>query len=385
MSGQNHFDVIVVGVGSMGSAACFHLAGRGFRVLGLDPFESPHTHGSHHGFSRMIRESYSEHPDYVPLLGRAYQLWSELEALGGAQLLHLTGAVYFGRSDGGIIPGALAAARQHGLSFRFLAGGEPVQKEFPAFRMPGEFAAFHEARGGFLVPEAAIRMHRERARSRGADLRAGEAVLSWKTTTGGVEVTTTKGVHHAGHLVFTAGAWTGRLLEELGIRLQVTRQVLAWFQPQIDPQSFSLGKFPCWFIENESPFGHYGFPILPDHPGLKIAQHKPGDPIDPSEIHDPRYQPREDEIDNLRSVLQEYIPGSAGTLLETTVCLYTNSPDGHFIIGPLPGHDHVTIACGFSGHGFKFASVIGEILADLATDGTTAHPIDFLRPDRFQG
>jgi sarcosine oxidase len=383
MPHPNHYDVIVAGVGSMGAAACYHLARRGIRVLGLEPFEIPNTHGSHHGRSRMIRQSYCEHPDYVPLLRRAYELWEDLEKQSERNLFQLTGGVYFGAPDACIVPGALTSAREHQLPHEFIEDESELRARFPSFRMPPGFVAFHEEKAGYLVPEEAVRTHAALARAHGAELRTGETVTAWKNSAHGVEVTTERGTFHAGHLVVTAGARAGDLLHELGIELQVTRQVLAWFRPNGDPQPFALGNFPCWFIENASPYGHYGFPIAPGQEGLKIALHKPGEPIAPDHLHDEAQQPRDEEIASLRAVLSEFIPDAAGPLLEATVCLYTNSPDGDFIVGPHPGHEHVTIACGFSGHGFKFASVMGEVLADLAATGKTPWPIDFLSPRRF--
>jgi sarcosine oxidase len=387
------YDVIIAGLGSMGSAAACHLARRGVRVLGLEPHAIPHTHGSHHGRSRMIRQSYHEHPDYVPLLQRAYHLWDELQSLTDDPFFHLTGAVYFGApgdptddatGPGSIVPGALAAAHEHNLPHELIEDPEEIQTRFPAFRIPENFLAFYEDNAGYLVPEEAIRTHANLAREYGAELHTGEPVTAWKTTATGVEVTTPQNTYQAGHLVITAGAFVSDLLRDLNIDLQVTRQVLAWFQPQTNPQAFALGNFPSWFIETDSPVGHYGFPIAPGHAGLKLALHKPGLPIAPAELHHPEQQPSNEEINALRQVLHDFIPGAAGPLVEATVCLYTNTSDGHFIVGPHPAHDHLTIACGFSGHGFKFASVMGEILADLATTGYPPLPIDFLSPTRFQ-
>ena len=376
---DTRFDVIVAGVGSVGSAACFHLAKRGARVLGLEQYEIPHTRGSHHGHSRMIRQAYFEHPDYVPLLRRAYDLWDELQMLGNDSFFHVTGGLYIGPEDGSIVPGSLKAALEHDLEHTTLSP-EEVTAKHPIFRPPANHVAFHEKRGGFLVPESAIRAHVKAAQQAGAKVNTGEALRSWESDADCVKVTTDVATYTADKLVITAGAWNEKVAQGLGIPLQVTRQVLAWFEPLGDIAWFSPGRFPCWFIETDPPFGHYGFPILPGDPGLKVAQHKPGDPIDGGT--DPE-SPRTEEIAELKAVLDQHFPGCAGELAHACTCKYTNSPDGHFILGTHPEHERVSITCGLSGHGFKFSSVLGEAMADLALDGESPLPIEFLSPGRF--
>lgn len=367
----------------MGAATCHHLAKREVSVLGLEQFDIPHGRGSHHGHSRMIRQSYYEHPDYVPLLVRAYELWDELQsAAGGERFFHRTGGLSLGPPDGSIVPGARAAACEHGLAHDVLDGAA-LASRFPSFKVPDGFAAFFEKNAGFLVPELAVRAHASQARANGAELHANEAILDWRASSSSVTVRTSLGTYEADHLIVTAGAWNGPLLHGLGPKLVVTRQVLAWFEPQADPARFQLGEFPCWFIETDTPFGHYGFPMSGAQPGLKLALHKPGEPIAPDELGESSHEPRPEEIESLRQILREYLPGGEGRLLAACTCLYTNSADGHFLLGPHPVFDRVSIAAGFSGHGFKFASVMGEILADLATEGGTSHPIGFLSPNRF--
>ena len=383
------YDVIVVGIGSMGSAACYHLAKRGLRVLGLEQFDVPHERGSHHGHSRMIRRSYFEHPDYVPLLRRAYQLWDELEEVEGSsqseakRLFHRTGGLYLGPPDGAVVPGALQAAREHGLSHELLDRAE-LARRFPAFRAPVGFSAFYEVEAGFLVPELAVAAHARQAIACGAEIRTREEILDWETKTLGVSVRTGMGRYEAAHLVVTAGAWSGSLLRDLEVELTVTRQVLAWFDAQGDRESLALGNFPCWFIESDPPYGHYGFPMLDSgQRGLKIGLHKPGAQIAPDALGSSGAEATNEETDSLREILGTCIPDGVGPLLVTQTCLYTNSADDHFIIGPHPSRENLTFAAGFSGHGFKFSSVMGEVLADLASEGTTRHPIEFLSPRRF--
>ena len=380
------FDVIVAGVGSMGSAACCHLARRGVRVLGIEQFELPHEHGSHHGYSRMIRQSYHEHPDYVPLLQRAYQLWDELNESGGGQqgaVFHRTGGLYLGPRDGVIVPGALAAAREHGLKHQLLEASE-IEQRFPDFRVEHDIVGFYEENAGVIRPEKALQAHCDLASLHGAEIRTGEKILDWRENESSVTVRTTAGEVETGHLVVTSGAWSGPMLRDLEVELSVTRQVLAWFDAPCDRpgDSLALGNFPCWFIETEPPFGHYGFPMTEfGQQGFKIALHRPGE-----EVVDPgkqRVGASDEEIASLREVLRKWIPAADGPLLASCTCLYTNSGDGHFLLGQYPGNGHVTLAAGFSGHGYKFAPVMGEVLADLACEGTTPHQIEFLSPQRF--
>lgn len=382
--GETHFDVIVVGVGSMGAAACYHLAKRGVRVLGLEQFEIPHTTGSHHGRSRMIRQAYFEHPDYVPLLRRAYQLWSDLQSAARARkFFHLTGGIYIGAEDGEIVPGSMRAAREHGLPHQ-LEGGAAIRERYPTF-VPGEGQlGFFEENAGFLVPEIAVAAHADGARRQSAELREGVTVKSWRAIGNGVEVESSCGATYtADHLVITSGAWSAEVASDLGIELWVSRQVMAWFEPLGDLRRFEPGRFPCWFIETESPYGHYGFPILPDDPGLKVALHRPGERIPVGQLGEADRPPDSEEVEGLHSVLDRFLPGCAGDLIEACTCRYTNSLDGHFVLGQHPLHERVSVACGFSGHGFKFASVMGEVLADLAIEGATDLPVDFLSPSRF--
>ena len=387
MGEAERFEVIVAGVGSMGAAACYHLAKRGVKVLGLEQCESvPHTWGSHHGHSRAIRQSYYERSDYVPLLVRAYSLWGQLQAEWGREkLLHITGGVYLGPREGEMVRGCVASAREHSLPFELLDDAGLAER-YPMFRLPEGYAGFCEERAGLLVPEVAVKAHAEIAQAKGAEIRVGEGMLEWKATKkGGVWVRTGQGEYEVDHLVVTAGAWTGSMLGKLGIDLEVTRQVLAWFEPKAEVAAqFALGNFPIWAIENMPPYGHYGFPMLESaQRGLKVAQHIPGEPASPGTLGAPENAPRPEEIEDLRGFLREFLPEADGDLMASTVCLYTNSPDSHFIVGAHPGKKRVTVACGFSGHGFKFSSVIGEVLADLATVGKTELPIAFLSPGRF--
>ena len=375
---MSHYDVIVIGVGAMGSSACYQLARRGMRVLGLEQFDIPHALGSSHGQSRMIRLAYYEHPDYVPLLKRAYELWHELEAISGQALLHITGGVYIGPREGEVVAGSLGAARQHGLAHEVLDHRE-LGRRFSQFQVPENYVALFEPQAGFLLPERTVGAYAEAALRASAELHGREPVIDWSANERKVTVRTPRGTYHADKLVLCGGAWSGRLLTDLGVHLKVTRQVLGWVWPK-EPDLFALGRLPVWAIDRLDGTIYYGFPMMSDMPGLKIAHHGPGSITDPDRV---ARDPLPGDEETFRPVLRNMIPAADGPLLSMKVCLYTNSPDHHFIIDRHPLHDRVTIACGFSGHGFKFASVVGEILADYTISGATALPAGFLGLRRF--
>ncbi|MDX2047014.1 MAG: N-methyl-L-tryptophan oxidase [Chitinophagaceae bacterium] len=381
---KNQYDVIVIGAGSMGASACYFLAARGHKVLGLEQFNVPHEKGSHAGQSRIIRKAYFEHPDYVPLLERAYYNWRQIEEKTGIQLYHETGLLYHGKPGHVVLKGTTHAASLHHIPLHHLSPGQS-SKQFPQFKLPEGFTSFIESAAGFITPEKAISTYIAEAVKNGASIRTNEKVLDWKKEKEHIKVVTSKETFYCKKLVVTAGAWAGKLAPQLKPQLKVTRQIVAWMKP-LKPALFSLENFPCWVIADEDRGVYYGFPMLPndrfDGPaGLKVAHHFPGAENDPDNVN--RNISKEDEED-IRYALQKYLPAANGELLEFKTCLYTYSKDENFIIDHLPGYNgDVTIACGFSGHGFKFVSVVGEILADLAMEGKTKLPVDFLKLGRF--
>jgi sarcosine oxidase len=383
--GANKYDVIIIGIGSMGISTCYWLAKRGYKVLGLDQFGIPHEQGSHTGQSRIIRKAYFEHPDYVPLLNRAYENWKEFETLTSKQLYFQTGLVYFGQSNNAVIKGVKESAALHQIKIDQLTR-EQAASTFPQFTLPGNFETVCEPDAGFITPEKAIQLYKEEAIKASADIRTNEIVLSWKKEDGSIKVVTNKNTYYSKKLIITAGAWAGKMLPQLKTELTVTRQTIAWVQT-MHPDSFSLGNFPCWMLEEEGRGCYYGFPMLPADRfggpvGLKLAHHYPGQKTNPDNVN--RQINKEDEAD-LQYALAKYLPAANATIVAWKICLYANTKDENFIIDHLPGYDgDVTIACGFSGHGFKFVSVVGEILADLAIEGKTNMPIDFLSLKRFQ-
>lgn len=368
------YDVIVVGCGAFGAAAAWRLARGGKRVLALDRWAGPHGFGSSHGHTRMTRTAYYERPEYVPMLLRAHELWRELEAGTGQSLLHLCGGLYLGSEDSELLTGAAGAARLHGLEHRLLSGAE-LAGRFPQFKVPAGWVGLSETLAGYLLVENCVGALIDAALSAGATLRTGGAVSSIAEHAGYVEVRLDTGeVCRAAQVVVCAGAWISKLLPE--VRVVPTRQVLAWFWPS-DPGPFR--STPVWAFDIGRGHLLYGFPMRADRPGVKAAIHAPAGVTDPDAVD--RVIGAGD-IEPIRAQLREHVPLAAeGPLLHATTCLYENSRDGHFLVGALT--DHIFVAGGGSGHGFKFAPVIGEILGDLVMRGETSHAIGFLSPRRF--
>jgi sarcosine oxidase len=373
-------DVIVAGLGGMGSAAVYQLAGRGQRVLGLERFSPAHDRGASHGRSRIIRQAYFEGSEYVPLLLRAYELWEQLEEETGQRLMTLTGGLMIGREDGELVAGSLRSAEEHGLPYEMLdAAG--IRRRFPAYAPAPGTVALYEEKAGFVRPEETVKAHLDRASSSGADLRFGEPVLSWEASGDGVRVETTKSTYEAGRLVISPGAWAPQLLTDLDLPLEVIRQVMFWYEPKNGLEPFLPERFPIYIWEPEDGNMFYGFPAQDADRGVKAAFFRAGGvPTSPDTID---REVHEEEIGFLRGYLEEYVPELAGRCLDARACMYTNTPDEHFVISAHPEHPQVVIACGFSGHGYKFCSVVGEIVADLAIEGSTRHPIDLFSPARL--
>lgn len=372
------WDVIVVGLGALGSSACWQMARRGMRVLGLEQFGIPHAFGSSHGDSRMIRLCYAEHPDYVPLLVRAYELWRELERVSERRLLHVTGGLYIGAPEGAFVAGAERAARAHGLPHEMLDAGA-IRRRHPQFHVSPPAVALYEPNAGLILAERAVATQAEQALRAGAELHGFEAVTEWRSGAGEIEVETSRGHYRAERLCVCGGPWSDRLLGDLGVRLRVTRQVVGWVWPR-KPECFLPSNFPVWAIEEPDCALTYGFPLIAERPGLKVGRHAPGPETSPDTID---RTPRAEDESEFRAPLARSLPDADGPLLTLQVCMYTNTPDGHFIVDRHPRDPRVFLACGTSGHGFKFASVLGEVLADLAAERTPSPSIGFLGLERF--
>jgi sarcosine oxidase len=370
------WDAIVLGTGGMGSATVLELARRGARVLGLDRYGPGHALGSSHGGSRIYRQSYLEDPAYVPLLLRAWDQWAGLVADSGSDVFVRTGGLYAGRPGGRTFGGSLRSAEQWDLPHEVL---DPVAaaRRFPAFRLAPDELALYEERAGYARPEATVRAQLRLAAAAGAELRFDEPVLSWEAGPP-ARVRTALGAYEADRLVLTPGAWAPELAG-LDLPMVVERQVMHWVAPAGPIGPYTTNPV---FICGDGPDQVYGFPAI-DGPvgGVKISFFRAGEPTTPATV-DRTVRPG--EIEELRRRAAQVFPGLTGPSVAATVCLYTTTPDHHFVIGPHPDHDNVVVACGFSGHGFKFVPVVGEILADLVLDGSTRHPIGLFDPMRFR-
>lgn len=376
------WDAIILGLGAMGSATAYHLAQRGKRVLGIEQFTSPHDQGSSHGGSRIIRQAYWEGAEYIPLIGRAFELWRKLELDAGADLLHIIGGAVIGARDGELVSRTISAAQRYSIPIEVMDRAE-TRRRFPAFALQDGAAAVYEPGAGYLIPENCVRAHLEMAVRAGANLHFDEKVLKWTAGAGGVEVVTSRGTHRARHLVITAGPWASEALSGL-IPLRVTRQVMVWIEPQGGVAGFLPGRFPIYVAEDvRGGAPVYGFPAI-DGPegGVKAAIHGSEVVCTPDSVDRTVH---ESDLRGTVDAVKLRIPALDGRVLRAKTCLYTMTPDEHFVIGPHPQFKSCTIACGFSGHGFKFASVVGEVLADLAVDGATRHPMELFSPGRFVG
>ncbi|MFE2357771.1 N-methyl-L-tryptophan oxidase [Streptomyces parvulus] len=375
------YDVIVIGLGGMGSAAAHHLSARGVRVLGLERFGPVHNRGSSHGGSRITRQSYFEDPAYVPLLLRAYELYADLERASGRDIALLCGGVMVGRPDSRTVSGSLRSAREWDLPHEVLDARE-IRRRFPTLAPRDDEVALYESGAGLLRPENVVAAHLQLATRQGADLHFEEPVTRWEPYRDGVRVHTAENTYTAGRLVICPGAWAPRLLADLGVPFTVERQVMYWFQPRGGVGPFLPAHQPIYVWEDADGVQVYGFPAIdgPDH-GAKVAFFRKGQVTAPDTIdrtvHD-------HEVAAMADHMSGRLPDLPGTFLKAATCMYTTTPDEHFVIARHPAHPgSTTVACGFSGHGFKFVPVVGEILADLALTGSTAHPIALFDPARL--
>ncbi len=372
------YDAIVIGVGGMGSAALLHLAQRHARVLGLEQFQIPHELGSSHGLTRIIRLAYWEHPAYVPLLRRAYALWRELEQSAGEPLLVTTGSVDAGTPDGRPIRGALEACQRFDLPYELLAGST-VRQRFPGYRLPDQFVALFQPDGGFLLSERCIVAHANAAVRLGATVHTNERVIDWEALGDGVLVRTDRSTYTTRRLVITAGPWAAKIVPALIPMVNVERQVVMWTTPR-RPDYFLPETFPVFYLHGDDG-SFYGFPVFRDL-GFKIGRyHHLQEIVDPDRMD--RACHAEDER-VLRDGVRRYFPDADGPVNLLKACLFTNTADEHFIIDTLSETPRVVVAAGFSGHGYKFCSVVGEILAGLALDGSTGHDISLFALERLR-
>jgi sarcosine oxidase len=358
------YDVAVVGLGVTGSAAAWSLARRGLQVVGFEQHVSPHAYGSSHGRTRIIREAYFEHPLYVPLVRRAYELWAELERRTGRTLLRLTGGLMLGPPDSAVFGGALRSARDHGLAHEVLTASA-VRRRFPGLAPADGMEAVLEPRAGLLFTEECVSALQQAAREEGAVLEQGRPVTAWQADASGVTVTTPAGAHHVEHAVLCAGPWLPRLVAPLALPLAVERQLSHWFEPARRARDFDADRCPVTIWEHAPGRVFYTIPDPGGH-GFKAGIHHDGERVDPETVH---REPTRGDEDRVRAVLARYLPDANGRLLDARVCLYTNTPDEHFVLDRHPASPRVIVASPCSGHGFKFATAVGEALAGLVADG----------------
>lgn len=373
-----NYDVAIVGLGGMGSAIAAHCAARGASVIGLEQFQPVHDLGSSHGKSRMIRKAYFEDPAYVPLVIRSYELWRKLEQDSSEEILQLTGVLSAGEESSEIIAGTRRAAESHGLALESLSRGK-IKARYPTLELLNDEVAIFEPDGGVLDPERAIAAHLQVARAKGAKLRFGVAMKNWEPSGKGYELRLSDGTQvSAGKLVLTLGPWFKEMIESLGVPIRVQRNVQAWFSPATN--AYNASRFPAFLLNRRglaAPL--YGFPDFGD--GIKAAYHGLGDLTDAEHVDREVNVAR--DVEPIALELERWMPGAAGSLREAKPCMYTLTPDGNFVIDRHPKHAGVTLCGGFSGHGFKFAPVIGEIGADLALEEGSRHEIEFLSLQRF--
>jgi sarcosine oxidase len=376
---MTNYDVAVIGLGAMGSAAAYHLARRGKRVVAFEQFEPGHDRGSSHGESRIIRLAYFEHPSYVPLLRGAYAAWRELERATGERILTVTGILEAGRPGSAVVEGSSAASRLHDLPHEVLEGRE-IARRFPAFHVPAEWTGVFQPEGGFLRPERAIQLHCAGARAAGAHLRTDTRVAAIEPLRAGVRVRTRDGtLIEAASVIVAAGAWIGDLVPALAPHLTLTRQVLGWFSPR-EPELFRPERCPVFILQGEDD-AVYGFPDFAGT-GVKAASHDAGETLTDADMLSRRPGDDADEA-RIRRFLDRHIPAASGPLRRMQACIYSRTPDEDFVVDLHPEDPRIVVASPCSGHGFKFSSVMGEVLADLALEGGTAHDISRFRIDRL--
>jgi sarcosine oxidase len=379
MTDHQRYNAIVLGLGAMGSATLCQLALRGWRVLGLDQFSQGHSLGSSHGDSRIIRETYFEHPLYVPLVRRAHELWRELEERSGTALMTINGGLMIGPPDGVVVSGTLRSATQHSLPYEILSP-EATRERFPAFRLADGLVAVLDPRAGYLDPEGCNRAHIDAAREAGAEARFDEPVQEWKPDGEGVRVRTPIGNYLADHLVIAGGAWSTELLQELQLPLTIERQTVFWLEPDGDAERYNRAQFPIYAHEYKPGSICYGFPRLPR--GVKASVMHDGEFAEhPDEV---RRGIEESEVEPLRNALRPVLPSLAkAAVRESSVCIFTNTPDRDFIVDFHPDYPQVLVSSACSGHGFKFASALGEVHADLLITGRSRFDLAPFRLDRW--
>lgn len=373
---MGRFDAIVIGLGGMGTATCYHLARRGQRVLGLEQFGLAHDRGSSAGTTRIIRKAYFEHPDYIPLLHETYELWSAVERDTACQLMHRVGLLLAGDPMGDVLSGVRRASQQHQLMIESL-GPKDLRTRFPAFSFRPQWEGLFERDAGYLLVEDCVRSHAELASRFGATLRFNERLINWTVDDDGVHVTTDSGQYEADRLALCCGAWSPAALHHVTLPLEIRRKVVLWIAPDTPTYDASNGT-PVFGFETKDGF-FYGFPAI-DSDGVKVGDHTGGGIVLDVDSMDRQLQPNDTE--RIQRFIANHLPTLGDEVIRHNICMYSMTPDEHFVIDHHPESKRVAFAAGFSGHGFKFAPLVGSILADLLLEGKTKQPIGFLRLSR---
>ena len=364
------YDVAIIGLGAMGSASAWQLSKRGRRVVGFDRFHPPHAMGSSTGKTRIIREAYWESPFYVPIVRRAYELWDELEQRSGMHLLTRTGGLVLGDPGGPLVSGAVLSASAHDVPFEELTAAQ-VRTRYPAFRPRDGLVGIVEPRAGVLIPEDSIAAMLEQAASGGAELHYDEPVFDWSADGDGYVLRTGKGTYRASQVILSAGAWMATDLPGIALPLTVARQLLFWFEPSGGRAMFAPDRFPIWLWDTDDGRAFYGFPDFGDGP--KAARHHGGPDTTADTV---RREILPEEASEVQEFMRWAMPDHHGPVISSGVCMYTNTPDEHFLIDRHPEHRGVLLASPCSGHGFKFSAAIGEALADMVDGVPTRFALD---------
>lgn len=373
---MGRFDAVVIGLGGMGTATCYHLARRGQRVLGLEQYGLSHDRGSSSGSTRIIRKAYFEHPNYIPLLHETYELWSAVERDTARRLVHCVGLLLAGDPEGVVLSGVKRASQQHQLMIESL-GPKELRTRFPAFSFCPQWEGLFERDAGYLLVEDCVRSHAELATRFGAALRFNERLINWTADDDGVYVTTDRGRYEADRLAICCGAWSPAALHHINLPMEIHRKVVLWIAPGTTKFDASNGT-PVFGFETEDGF-FYGFPAIDDS-GVKVGDHTGGDIVPDANGLNRQLQPNDGE--RIHKFIANHLPALGDQVSRHSICMYSMTPDEHFVIDHHPESKRVAFAAGFSGHGFKFAPLVGSILADLLLDGVTKQPIEFLRLSR---
>lgn len=378
MNEKSIFDVIVVGGGSMGTAAAYYLAKQNQRVLMIDQFSIPNLYGSHHGHTRILRLGYGNGGKYVPLALESLALWKDLEKKTGKTLYTKTGALSVGHPESSFVKESIESSIKYNLEYEKM-DAEMIMERWSGIKVPNNYIGCYDPESGFLFSEECILAFKEQSIAQGVTVLENEKVFNISIEEDSAEVTTSSGVYMSSKLVITAGAWIPELLKGLDLPIQPIRKTIGWFQPMQD-QLYNK-NFPVFVFDTESDGHYYGFPDF-DGSGVKLGRMDEGHNVDPNNVNREFGSYEEDEGD-IRRFLENYMPKAAGKLLDGKVCMFSNTPDSDFIVDIHPQHRNVVLAGGFSGHGFKFASAIGSILSDLVLEGKTSLDISYLSLNRF--